>query len=663
MSSVCLSSLPAVPTIALPTAPPSSAAPPSPAASVGDLPTVDPQPTFNLPLQSCPRVALISLAGFVCMWLAFSPFDLGGLVFLAPAPWVWMIVDGRRLSKAGWLSCWLVATAYWLSLTFWGTSASGLDWGVAVLLAAALGVSFPIFVLLTRWLIRAYTFPCWFACPLVWVALEASWNWFPGGFSIGRLGQAVVGIEWLIQLASIAGTTLLSGLIVAIAACATQVVWGVRRYMSVNKLLVQISSHDANGDASPAAKPTVMSFGGATKPVIALPSSNSSTSRNLRPASTTTTNDQRAIERTMVRIRDRARHDDLMAPLAASVMLLLLIGLTFVYGKQRLQETVQWKLFEGNQFRLAAIDGTATETEVQDWLHDRQVRGKLDLLVVSNVPGAGADVPSAGVPSADTRHWTGDNDRSSVSTKQLIYSPASPDHPAQLDYSGTPAKTLHLQTEDADPKDSGPGSSNVAAADRSSQTKLDAEGRLVMPLPRESFHNVQLVAVLDRANSLERGQATILRQLPNRGAVVDTVIWCVPQRTWVGTIWDHLVAQAAFAAAAANRCSLLLVMPDGRSALYSCGIMRSFDESQHRLGRFSLGTMLVDPRTSSLHRWGYYFDDLCLLAVVLLLLGGLLKNALIRRYASPPNGPSGAEIRPLRAIDLRQRPTLQLDSR
>ena len=158
---------------------------------------------------------LAASGGAAAMFLIQPPVDWWWLAWLAPLPWLWLVVrplttntptlSWRWLWLAGWLH-WL-ATIHWLRLPHPATS---IGW---LLLSAYLAIYLPAFVWLARRLMIRWQWPLLAAAPVAWMVCEQMRSWFLGGFTFGLLGHSQWRWTTLLQLADITGAVGVSGLV------------------------------------------------------------------------------------------------------------------------------------------------------------------------------------------------------------------------------------------------------------------------------------------------------------------------------------------------------------------------------------------------------------------------------------------------------------------
>jgi apolipoprotein N-acyltransferase len=156
-----------------------------------------------------------TLVSAALLWAAFPPLDIGILVFIAPAPFLWVLRRIERPAHAAWLGFLFAATFYGILLR-WIFLLGAVAWFPLTIVMGAFGAAFAIGV----WAVR--TLPphrWWLAVVGFWALWEFLRDRIPfGGFPWGSLGTAAGGLTWPRGAAQWIGATGWSVLVVAIAA-------------------------------------------------------------------------------------------------------------------------------------------------------------------------------------------------------------------------------------------------------------------------------------------------------------------------------------------------------------------------------------------------------------------------------------------------------------
>src|SRR3954469_5456274 len=56
----------------------------------------------------------LGLAGSVLLWAGFPPINLPWLAWIAPVPWLWMVVGPRLAGWRPYVALWLAGFVHWL---------------------------------------------------------------------------------------------------------------------------------------------------------------------------------------------------------------------------------------------------------------------------------------------------------------------------------------------------------------------------------------------------------------------------------------------------------------------------------------------------------------------------------------------------------------------
>lgn len=160
-----------------------------------------------------PYVAAI--AGALLMWLAFPPFDVGLLAFVAPAPFLWGL---RRAKNAGAaLGVGFVYGAVFFGLLLrWIAVLGMVAWIPLTLWLSAMAAAYGLLV----WTFRLWPSTRWWLIAVGgWALWEFVRSYFPwGGFPWGSVGYAAAGNPGVIGSVQWVGPSGWSVLAVAVAA-------------------------------------------------------------------------------------------------------------------------------------------------------------------------------------------------------------------------------------------------------------------------------------------------------------------------------------------------------------------------------------------------------------------------------------------------------------
>src|SRR5436190_7272707 len=135
------------------------------------VPTGSPQPaspaftTFLLSL-GC------SLLGGLLLWAAFPPLNLWPIAWLAPLPWLYLILRPQPMTRGAYVGIGAGGLIHWLAMLY-GIAMAHLaliaGW---IVLSAYLAVYLPLFVGLCRIGVQRLRISVVFVAPIVWVGLE-----------------------------------------------------------------------------------------------------------------------------------------------------------------------------------------------------------------------------------------------------------------------------------------------------------------------------------------------------------------------------------------------------------------------------------------------------------------------------------------------------------
>ncbi|MCA9229155.1 MAG: apolipoprotein N-acyltransferase [Planctomycetales bacterium] len=165
-----------------------------------------------------------ALLGSVLCWLAFPPVAWGLLAWVAPIPWLTLILLPQLPGKRPYRSLWLAGTAFWLLAVHWIRLPHPLNHLALLALAGYLGIYLPLFVGLSRVASHQLGAPLWLAAPIVWTGLD----WLRGrlmtGFLMASLAHTQVKYPVLIQIADLFGEYGVTFLVLLVPAAITQTI-------------------------------------------------------------------------------------------------------------------------------------------------------------------------------------------------------------------------------------------------------------------------------------------------------------------------------------------------------------------------------------------------------------------------------------------------------
>ncbi|MFN0020850.1 MAG: apolipoprotein N-acyltransferase [Pirellulaceae bacterium] len=185
-------------------------------------PNPESRQTFNLSL-AC------SLLGGLILWAAFPPLNIWPIAWLAPLPWLYLILRPEPMTRWAYFGIWLGGFAHWLAMLYGISQAHILLVGGWILLAAYLGVYLPLFIGLCRVAILRLRISILLVAPVVWVGLELARGYVVTGFSAGLLSHSQTDWSALLQIADIFGAYGVSFLIVFVAAAVARGFFGPKR--------------------------------------------------------------------------------------------------------------------------------------------------------------------------------------------------------------------------------------------------------------------------------------------------------------------------------------------------------------------------------------------------------------------------------------------------
>lgn len=174
------------------------------------------------------RVWAAAVAGAAAMFAVQPPLDLWRLAWLAPLPWLALVVAPQLPGRRPWLAIWIGGFAHWLLAIHWlrlPHPATGIGW---VALSAYLGIYPLLFVWTARRLVHRRGWPLVPAAAAAWMTAEQLRGSVLGGFTFAMLGHTQWRWTALVQAADTMGEVGIGGIVMAVAA-ATLVAAGFGR--------------------------------------------------------------------------------------------------------------------------------------------------------------------------------------------------------------------------------------------------------------------------------------------------------------------------------------------------------------------------------------------------------------------------------------------------
>ncbi|MCE9525699.1 MAG: apolipoprotein N-acyltransferase [Planctomycetales bacterium] len=178
--------------------------------------------TFHLSL-AC------SLLGGLILWAAFPPLNLWPIAWLAPLPWLYLILRPEPMTRWAYFGIWVGGFVHWLAMLYGISQAHILLVGGWILLAAYLGIYLPLFVGLCRVAALRLRISLLLVAPVVWVGLELARGYVVTGFSAGLLSHSQTDWPALLQIADIFGAYGVSFLMMFVAASVARGFFGPKR--------------------------------------------------------------------------------------------------------------------------------------------------------------------------------------------------------------------------------------------------------------------------------------------------------------------------------------------------------------------------------------------------------------------------------------------------
>ena len=170
----------------------------------------------------------VASLGSLLLWLAQPPLGWWLLAWLAPLPWVRLVLAQQLSGTRPYGQLWLAGMLYWLLAVYWiclPHPATSIGWAA---LSMYLGVYLPVFVGLSRVAVHRLHVPANVACAVVWTGLELVQAHLLSGFHMAALSHTQFRWLRLIQISDLAGCYAVSSIVMFVAASlamATQVNW------------------------------------------------------------------------------------------------------------------------------------------------------------------------------------------------------------------------------------------------------------------------------------------------------------------------------------------------------------------------------------------------------------------------------------------------------
>lgn len=193
----------------------SQSSPETPAAETSQQPTITRRAVLGYSVTSALLLAL-----------AFPPFNLSLLGWIAPIGWL-LLVRTPVLPQRSYRIIYLSGFMFWLTVLFgvgnahWATRLFG--WPV---LCGYLAFYTPLFVAISRTIVHRANVPLPIVAPIVWTALEYVRAYFATGFSMAMLGHTQVEFIGLIQVSEIVGAYGVSFVVMLSASCGAMAATG-----------------------------------------------------------------------------------------------------------------------------------------------------------------------------------------------------------------------------------------------------------------------------------------------------------------------------------------------------------------------------------------------------------------------------------------------------
>lgn len=160
--------------------------------------------------------------GSLILWLAQPPLGWWLLAWVAPAPWISLVLTPHLPGRRPYAALWLAGMVYWLLAVYWVClphPVTSLGW---LALSAYLGIYLPLFVGLARIAVKRLHWPANVSCAVVWTGLQLLQAHLISGFDMAALGHTQFRWLELIQIADLGGGYLVSFVVMFVAASLTE---------------------------------------------------------------------------------------------------------------------------------------------------------------------------------------------------------------------------------------------------------------------------------------------------------------------------------------------------------------------------------------------------------------------------------------------------------
>ena len=546
-------------------------------------PSIAPRPVGDLPFQPLALTASCAFGGALLMAICLMPLGLGQTAFVAVAPWAWLTLDARRMTRWAYPMLYFAGVAQWLCL-----SVVEITLGNGALISnlpviAYLALYVPAFVLLGRAAREWTRLPAYLLLPVIWCGLELIRCHLFGGFSLAMLAHAAADTRRILQLTDLAGSYGLGMLMVASGASVAELLWITRRIKRLEQHLPhpERSADQLQREASVGGRFSVPGFGERAKK----------------------RDTESSMQAAMRRNRDRARELHLiMVTVAVAVIVGVLVFANF-YGRERVVETNTWKLFESNLYSVEVLGGPGAA----ELFSDHAGRPQQSLLITS----LSQELPQDGLDAAAGKRPV-----------LAIFQAANGDWKVTMRHAGQwNEKPL--------------GKVSGANAFWSQRPVGQAYSRSAdVPLT--------IMAAVDSNATIEDSVNRAIRNLPHRGRGLDMMFLSIDPSYLDGSRWPRLMTRSVMAAAVANRCPVIAVVPDrwvavatGEGKLWWSSAMAQQGSSSDSGDPMTDGKhtdapirvhAMIDPRAPAFAKLGATPAYLCMLLTILVPVGYGLKH-------------------------------------